>query len=535
MEKKLEDLQKSIQRDKQLGRWNNNASIGLNSTSKLVISYFLEYSRIVRSKKNIIIDERKGNKLNDLSQSTATSNKSKIDENYPRGRKLNQFNEEGMIIKNDSFLSNQKNEKKTHNIQLEELKAFLTKCGQNMYLDKFIDNGFDDMDVLLDIEPIHLNAMGMKPGHQIKLKKILSEYSKINKTSTSESFNNFETTSIKSNNSIRIRVSDTRLDSGNRKSQNSQINLNASTQSFDTNSVKINKIEMLESTKNFGTENKEKDEIINSLESPMTKSFQNVYIPQDDEFDYMSSSQVTQKSDTQCSKSSLNNKPNCNSKSEKNLQPYIEKKSNITERLSPNKKHNHIVKIDERDEIKQESKDCNMQTDFDNRAKFCFNCFQVIDNNAGDGPMTAPDFVDQVFCSKKCIKIQYLENSTFCKNEACEQGHFIKYKGVLAEGLWYCSSKCHMESSTYIQAINTMTNSNEFMDIDQETYNRMVKDHDSLEPTNYHLEEIEKDNNFQKDDVSIESEDVDYQDYNEIDLDLGEVKSFFSYKTEQSV
>jgi len=180
-----------------------------------------------------------------------------------------------------------------------------------MYLDKFIDNGFDDMDVLVDIESTHLSSMGIKAGHQIKLKKYLSEYNKINKSS--ENFNNFETNSIKSNKSIRIRVSDKRLDSAKQRSQNtSQIDLNASTQSFETNSVKINKIEMLDTQKNFGSSDMDKSGSIDNLEPQMTKSYTNVYIPLDDEYDYMSESQYTQKSDTLPTKSSVNNKPNCN-------------------------------------------------------------------------------------------------------------------------------------------------------------------------------------------------------------------------------
>jgi len=46
MEKKLDLLQKSMQREKQLSRWNT----GFNST---------KYSKLIRSKKNIILDEKK--------------------------------------------------------------------------------------------------------------------------------------------------------------------------------------------------------------------------------------------------------------------------------------------------------------------------------------------------------------------------------------------------------------------------------------------------------------------------------------------
>lgn len=521
MEKKLEDLQKSIQRDKNVGRWINNENNGLNSN---------KYSRLIRSKKNIMIDERKAKGLNDLSISTATSNKSKIDENIPRGRKLSQSTENDQIIPNDSFLSNEKMNKKTYNIQIEELKSFQTKCGQGMYLDKFIDNGFDDMDVLVDIESTHLSSMGIKPGHQIKLKKQLSEYSKINKSS--ENFNNFDSNSIKSNNSIRIRVTDRRLDSAKQRSQNtSQINLNASTQSFETNSVKINKIEMLDTQKNFGSSDIDKTDSIDNLEPQMTKSYTNVYIPLDDEFDYMSESQYTQRSDTLPTKNSVNNKPNCNLQSEKTTQLNNVKKYNIQEKRLPSKDkiYEPIVKIDEKVEIIKEGKDYNMQTECDMRAKFCYNCFKCIDNNVNDGPITVPDFKDQVFCSKKCVKIQYLENSTFCKNEDCEKGHFIKYQGVLVEGLWYCSCECHLANSQYKELTDTLSNSKrELMDIDRETLDRMRKDHDSLEPINYHLEEIEKDSKFLKDDVSIDS--FDEQDDNDIDLDLDEIKSFVSIK-----
>jgi len=167
------------------------------------------------------------------------------------------------------------------------------------------------MDVLVEIESTHLNSLGIKPGHQIKLKKYLSEYSKINKST--ENFNNFDQNSIKSNNSIRIRVTDTRVDSAKQKSVNtSQINLNASTQSFETNSVKINKIDMLDTQKNFGSSDIDKVDSIDNLEPQMTRSSINVYIPLDDEFDYMSESQFTQRSDTLPTKSSVNNKPNCN-------------------------------------------------------------------------------------------------------------------------------------------------------------------------------------------------------------------------------
>ena len=135
-----------------------------------------EYSKLLLSKRNIPKpDSKMKNKhLSELSLSTApsNSNKSKI-ESEPRGRKL----------KNGSFLSNQHNKSIDDPAQSnpndstdvpntqEEVKNFLENCGLSMYYEKFIERGFDDMEILGDIEAGHLNGMGVKPGHQIKLKK----------------------------------------------------------------------------------------------------------------------------------------------------------------------------------------------------------------------------------------------------------------------------------------------------------------------------------------------------------------------------
>jgi len=74
-----------MQREKQLSRWNN----GFNST---------KYSKLIRSKKNVQLDDKKVKQLSELSLSTAPSNKSKMDQE-PRGRKLYQDG----TLKNNSF------------------------------------------------------------------------------------------------------------------------------------------------------------------------------------------------------------------------------------------------------------------------------------------------------------------------------------------------------------------------------------------------------------------------------------------------
>jgi len=202
---------------------------------------------------------------------------------------------------------------------------------------------------------------------------------------------------------MKIRISDSRLNSSNDIDKSKR--LNTSTQSF-----KLNNVDLGDTRNNLNNK-------------PEINEQHNVFVPLDDEFDYMSNSQVTQNSDTQHTRSSLN-KPNNGVKSKKNLSK--------SKSISPSKKA--VKEVREANEI---------ETQMDFRTKFCYNCFKPVDKNL-DEPIVPcnEDFKDQVFCSKKCLKIQYLENSTFCKNEGCEKAHFLKHLGILDEGNWYCSTGC---------------------------------------------------------------------------------------------
>ncbi|CAE7723142.1 unnamed protein product [Symbiodinium pilosum] len=51
-----------------------------------------------------------------------------------------------------------------------EVRNFLIESGLHAYVDAFIENGFDCMDVVQEMEERHMKDMGMKPGHMIKLK-----------------------------------------------------------------------------------------------------------------------------------------------------------------------------------------------------------------------------------------------------------------------------------------------------------------------------------------------------------------------------
>ena len=56
-----------------------------------------------------------------------------------------------------------------------EVVAFLDALGLGRYLDPFLANGFDCMDVVRAMDENHMRDVGMVPGHILKLRKKLAE------------------------------------------------------------------------------------------------------------------------------------------------------------------------------------------------------------------------------------------------------------------------------------------------------------------------------------------------------------------------
>merc|ERR1719158_1431196 len=56
-----------------------------------------------------------------------------------------------------------------------EVKTFLSGLGLDRYMGIFLDNGFDCMDVVEEMEESHMKELGMAAGHIIKLSKKLNE------------------------------------------------------------------------------------------------------------------------------------------------------------------------------------------------------------------------------------------------------------------------------------------------------------------------------------------------------------------------
>eukprot|EP00434_Breviolum_minutum_P039958 symbB.v1.2.035496.t1/scaffold4792.1/size39476/1 len=53
---------------------------------------------------------------------------------------------------------------------------FMREIGLSQYSDVLLKHGFDDLEILVDVQDSHLKAMGFLPGHMLKIKKRLKEH-----------------------------------------------------------------------------------------------------------------------------------------------------------------------------------------------------------------------------------------------------------------------------------------------------------------------------------------------------------------------
>lgn len=59
---------------------------------------------------------------------------------------------------------------------MAEVVVFMREIGLSQYSDVLLKHGFDDLEILMDVQDSHLKAMGFLPGHMLKIKKRLKEH-----------------------------------------------------------------------------------------------------------------------------------------------------------------------------------------------------------------------------------------------------------------------------------------------------------------------------------------------------------------------
>lgn len=61
------------------------------------------------------------------------------------------------------------------NDNFREVSDFLTGMGLEKYFDKFVDNGVEDEETVLELQTSHLEQMGIPLGHKLKIMKKIKE------------------------------------------------------------------------------------------------------------------------------------------------------------------------------------------------------------------------------------------------------------------------------------------------------------------------------------------------------------------------
>jgi len=57
----------------------------------------------------------------------------------------------------------------------ESVRQFLASIKLEKYVDKFIDNGLDDLDTIYELKEEHVESLGLPLGHKLKIMKKIKD------------------------------------------------------------------------------------------------------------------------------------------------------------------------------------------------------------------------------------------------------------------------------------------------------------------------------------------------------------------------
>jgi hypothetical protein len=71
--------------------------------------------------------------------------------------------------------SNLSNALKQQNSEFQEVDEFLTAINLAKYKDNFLDNGVEDLEIILELDEKHLEQMSIPLGHKLKIMKRIKD------------------------------------------------------------------------------------------------------------------------------------------------------------------------------------------------------------------------------------------------------------------------------------------------------------------------------------------------------------------------
>ena len=72
-------------------------------------------------------------------------------------------------------MNNLNNALASQNDEFSEVRSFLSSIKLDKYFDKFIDNGLEDQETILELQDQHIEQMGVPLGHKLKIMKRIKD------------------------------------------------------------------------------------------------------------------------------------------------------------------------------------------------------------------------------------------------------------------------------------------------------------------------------------------------------------------------
>lgn len=319
--------------------------------------------------------------------------------------------------------------------ETNEVDKFLDEIGLSQYSERFKENGFDDLETLMDAQTKHFVDMKIPAGHQIKLSKRIEQLKQTTRPAE------------------KIILPNQKVDT---KPAN-QINID------QVKASKTEYVQLDEPTKEqgIGDDRAEGGELLKGAynEAESHKSFQEALN------EWRSGKPATQQQQQQLPGSaggSRKNRPkDSREKKVRFAEPADEKgkdDSDETEYISskavPKKKE--APKVEKQDDKKsfffsggsswnqvevpaQKETSTNMsprEAQVSQKAKVsCWHCYRLVNDDE------IKNCGKKQFCSDECVKNYRDLNTAQCLKKGCGN-KFLKEEGIMREGRWYCSEKC---------------------------------------------------------------------------------------------
>jgi hypothetical protein len=319
----------------------------------------------------------------------------------------------------------------------DEVSSFLQEIGLPQYIQAFKDNGFDDLETVMEIQTKHLVDMKIPAGHQIKLTKRIEN---LRANDPNRSIRNTlptptqkSTSQATTNNGVNVQQIKSNAESYYGSKTNDYVQLAEPTKEMAIGDDRKGGGELLGGTFNEAESHQSFLEALNEWRTGKAKPVEaeKTTVPRAKESRSKKvrfAEAVPEKEEKDDDVDYISTKPKAASASK----PKEEKKQEAPKSFlfSGGSAWNQVEVPDHQEHGTGMSPRSQPQVKVS-----CWNCYRLIPENE------IISIGQKQVCSEQCAKTYRQMNSTKCTKKGCGNA-FLKEDGLLIEGKWYCSEKC---------------------------------------------------------------------------------------------